>query len=104
MGVGWTNLWRFLAVRSGEYHLRIKELHEKYGPVVRIGPNLLDLDYPELIKTLYGTDDKWRKVSILHDHVIVSHSSAFHFRKNLGLIFCIAVDRVLPKQQRFVER
>jgi hypothetical protein len=42
--------------------LTIKKLHEKYGPVVRIGPNLLDLDYPELIKILYGTDCKWRKV------------------------------------------
>lgn len=50
-------------MRTGDYHLRMQELHDKYGPVVRIGPNLLDLDYPELIKTLYGTDGKWRKVS-----------------------------------------
>ena len=59
---GYTNLWRLALVQSGSYHLKIKKLHEKYGPIVRIGPNLLDLDYPELIKTIYSTDGKWRKV------------------------------------------
>lgn len=47
---------------KGSYHVKIKELHEKYGPVVRIGPNTLDFDIPELIKTFYGTDGKWKKV------------------------------------------
>ena len=41
----------------------MKALHEKYGPVVRLGPDLLDLDYPGLIKTIYGTDNKYVKVS-----------------------------------------
>lgn len=59
---GWTNLYRFQLARSGSYHLKVKALHEKYGPVVRLGPDLLDLDYPELIKTMYGTDNKWVKV------------------------------------------
>ncbi|KAL6354051.1 hypothetical protein LRP88_12603 [Fusarium phalaenopsidis] len=58
---GWTNLWRLSVVRKGSYHIKIKELHNKYGPVVRIGPNTLDFDFPELIKTLYGTDGKWKK-------------------------------------------
>lgn len=50
-------------MRSGKYPSVIKKLHDKYGPVVRIGPNLVDLDYPELIKTLYGANEKWRKVT-----------------------------------------
>jgi hypothetical protein len=49
-------------VRTGSYHLTVKKLHQQYGPVVRLGPNLLDLDYPELIKTLYNADAKWLKV------------------------------------------
>lgn len=61
---GYTNLWRLYNVRTGKYELTMKRLHEKYGPVVRIGPNLLDLDYPELSKVLYGTDGKWRKVCV----------------------------------------
>lgn len=39
----------------------MKRLHEKYGPVVRIGPNLLDLDLPELSRVIYNTDGKWVK-------------------------------------------
>ncbi|KAK4147374.1 Pisatin demethylase [Dichotomopilus funicola] len=58
---GWTNLWRVWQVISGEYAPRMKKLHEKYGPIVRIGPNLLDLDIPELYRVIYGTDGKWIK-------------------------------------------
>ncbi|KAK3353366.1 cytochrome P450 [Lasiosphaeria hispida] len=65
---GYTNLWRLAQVKSGDYHLVIKKLHEKYGPVVRIGPNTLDLDYPELIKTIYGTDGKWHKTEFYHNN------------------------------------
>lgn len=42
----------------------MKKLHEKYGPIVRIGPNLLDLDYPELSRVIYNTDGKWIKVGL----------------------------------------
>ncbi|ODA79240.1 hypothetical protein RJ55_04833 [Drechmeria coniospora] len=58
---GWTNLWRFALVVRKQYPWTIKRLHETYGPVVRIGPNTLDLDLPELAKTIYGTDGKWVK-------------------------------------------
>ncbi|CAK7221524.1 hypothetical protein SBRCBS47491_004554 [Sporothrix bragantina] len=64
---GWTNLWRLYHASSGKYQWTIEALHEKYGPVVRIGPNLLDLDYPEMIKTVYGTDGKWRKTEFYHN-------------------------------------
>ncbi|KAI0174798.1 cytochrome P450 [Pestalotiopsis sp. NC0098] len=75
----WTNLWRFFLVRTGDYHLRMQELHDKYGPVVRIGPNLLDLDYPELIKTLYGTDGKWRKTEFYHNNsAVVNGKTTYH--------------------------
>lgn len=39
----------------------MKKLHEKYGPVVRIGPNLIDIDIPEMSKVIYGTDPRWVK-------------------------------------------
>ncbi|KAK1958741.1 cytochrome P450 [Colletotrichum sublineola] len=58
---GWTNLWRLWQVISADYAPRIKRLHEKYGPVVRLGPNLLDIDFPELTKVIYGTDSRWKK-------------------------------------------
>ncbi|KAM7198734.1 benzoate 4-monooxygenase [Naviculisporaceae sp. PSN 640] len=56
-----TNLWRLFAIWSDRYPLTIQQLHKKYGPVVRIGPNTVTLDFPELIKTIHGTDGKFRK-------------------------------------------
>ncbi|KAL8350058.1 hypothetical protein RB598_005409 [Gaeumannomyces tritici] len=57
----WTNLWRFYHTLRGDIHLVNKRMHERYGPVVRTGPNNLDLDLPELIKAIYTTDGRWPK-------------------------------------------
>lgn len=76
---GYTNLWRLYHVRTGKYELTMKRLHDKYGPVVRIGPNLLDLDYPELSKVLYGTDGKWRKTEFYHNNsALVNGKITYH--------------------------
>ncbi len=57
----------------------MKALHDKYGPVVRIGPNLLDLDYAELIRTIYGTDGKWRKTEFYENNsTMVNGKQTFH--------------------------
>ncbi|KAK7950942.1 cytochrome P450 monooxygenase [Apiospora aurea] len=58
---GWTKAWRFCLALSGQHAPTIKKLHEKYGPVIRTGPNLLELDIPSLIRTVYSTDGKWKK-------------------------------------------
>ncbi|KAJ5471746.1 hypothetical protein N7530_009103 [Penicillium desertorum] len=63
---GWTNLWRMLHVRQGKYHVVIHELRKKYGPVVRICPNVLDLDIPELIKTIYNIKPEYLKMCSSH--------------------------------------
>ncbi|KAK4194406.1 putative cytochrome P450 E-class, group I [Triangularia verruculosa] len=76
---GYTNLWRLYQVRTGKYQLTIQKLHEKYGPVVRIGPNLLDLDFPELSRVLYGTDGKWRKTEFYHNNsALVNGKITYH--------------------------
>lgn len=87
---GYTNWWRLFLVRRGDYHVQIKKLHEKYGPVLRIGPNTLDLDIPELTKVLYSTDGKWRKVrDSLESRELVEISNARVRR----------TDRILSQQQ-----
>lgn len=83
-------------MRSGDYHRVLKKLHDEYGPVVQIGPNIVDLDYPELIKTLYSTDDRWRKVGYLRscspladyrDQVLInSRSSQTEFYHNNSIV------------------
>ncbi|KAK8096268.1 hypothetical protein PG999_014290 [Apiospora kogelbergensis] len=57
----WTNLWRFYHTLRGDMHLVNLRAHQRYGPVVRTGPNNLDLDLPALIKTVYSSDGRWRK-------------------------------------------
>ncbi|KAM0270038.1 hypothetical protein ACHAQH_009574 [Verticillium albo-atrum] len=56
-----TDLWRAYHTLCGDIHLVNLRAHQKYGPVVRTGPNNLDLDLPDLIKTIYTTDSKWLK-------------------------------------------
>ncbi|KAK1756492.1 cytochrome P450 [Echria macrotheca] len=56
-----TNLWRLYRISRGHFHLDLAVLHKKYGPVVRIGPNALDVDYPELIKTVFNIKGDWKK-------------------------------------------
>ncbi|KAF5672609.1 cytochrome P450 monooxygenase [Fusarium circinatum] len=75
----WTNLWRLYQVQTQRYQWTIKDLHNKYGPVVRIGPNLLDLDYPELIKTIYSTDGKWCKTEFYHNSsAVINGKITYH--------------------------
>lgn len=50
---------------DGSMHTITKRLHEKHGPVVRMAPNYLDLDYDDaaaLLKTCFDTKGVWRKV------------------------------------------
>lgn len=61
--LGWTNGWRVRLAISSNHAPIVKELHEQYGPVVRTGPNMLDLNIPSLIRTVYNTNGKWPKVS-----------------------------------------
>ena len=63
---GCTDLWRLYHVWRGNSHLVVKQLHDKYRLVVRIGPNVLDLDFPELAKKIYNIKGDWLKVLTLH--------------------------------------
>lgn len=50
---------------NGSIHTTTHKMHKKYGPVVRMAPNYLDLDYDtsaSLIKTCFDTKGVWRKV------------------------------------------
>ena len=57
-----TDWWRFVDVyrrRPDRTHLA---LHKKYGPVVRLGPNVLSFSDPEALKTIYGLNKGFVKV------------------------------------------
>lgn len=59
-----TNLWRFLDVRTRHSEVTHIELHRKYGDVVRLGPNTLSFSSPSAIKVIYGLNKGFTKVCL----------------------------------------
>lgn len=44
-------------------HLENIKVHEEYGPIVRIGPNHVSLSDPQSMRTIYGIQNVFPKVS-----------------------------------------
>jgi len=42
-----TNLWRLVLVSGRQSSLTLRELHNRHGSIVRIGPNVLSLADPQ---------------------------------------------------------
>ncbi|RGP77378.1 pisatin demethylase [Fusarium longipes] len=61
-----TRLWYMYQVSTGDSHLVLEKLHKKYGPIVRITPHIVDVDIPEIIKTIFNTKDNWLKTPFYH--------------------------------------
>lgn len=58
-----SNIWRFYN-HYGQTHIETqKELHKKYGDVVRLGPNTVSIADASLLKTIYSTRGAFLKVS-----------------------------------------
>ena len=57
-----TNLWRFFDVWGGRPELTQRMLHQKYGSAIQLGPNVISLNDPALIKTIYSTKGNFLKV------------------------------------------
>ena len=68
-----SNIWRFYN-HYGQTHIETqKELHKKYGDVVRLGPNTVSIADAELLKTIYSTRGTFLKVCIT---MTTTHSKA----------------------------
>ncbi|KAI1856230.1 hypothetical protein JX265_011742 [Neoarthrinium moseri] len=90
-------------------HLVTKRLHEQYGPIVRIGPNHLDLDCPSLIKTCLDRNGLWRKTEfyavsgVLHEgkvayNIFSETNSAEHARIKKPIAKYYSMNGVLTLQ------
>lgn len=56
-----TKLWYFIRVRKGRFEHDNISLHQKYGKVVRYGPDEYSIDDPEAVKTIYGYGTRFYK-------------------------------------------
>ena len=58
----YTDLWRVLKVHQGDMHNVYIELHQKYGSLVRVGPNCISISGPEALAAIYNISEKLPKV------------------------------------------
>ncbi len=59
-----TNFQRMGWIGTKRAHLILQDMHEKYGDVVRIGPNMVSFSNPEAIPTVYPVRPGFPKVCI----------------------------------------
>lgn len=57
-----TDWWRFIDVWKRRPEVTHIKLHEKYGDVVRLGPNTLSFSSPAALKAIYGLNKGFIKV------------------------------------------
>lgn len=60
----YSRLWNVKTAASGDAHEIFRRLHKRYGNVVRTGPNHVAIADPALISIIYGTNNKYLKVSL----------------------------------------
>lgn len=59
-----TNTWRLVDHYKATQISTQRRLHEELGPAVRIGPNIVSLSDPTLLKTVYSTRGEYHKVCL----------------------------------------
>jgi len=57
-----SNIQRLYWVLSGRAHDHHIALHKKYGPLVRMGPNMVSVGDPSETGKIYGITGKYKKV------------------------------------------
>ena len=68
----WSSIDRILTAARGNQFLSHLEYHEKYGELVRVGPNHVSLSNADLIPSVYGITSKFYKVRESHQTVATS--------------------------------
>lgn len=57
-----TNLWKAYTMFQGQMEYVIKDLHDRHGAIVRIGPNDLVISHPDAVKQIYLSGSAFQKV------------------------------------------
>jgi len=60
----YTGFWRFWVVSNGHAHEKAIELHQKYGKLVRIGPNFVSVGDASAIPLIYNIKGEFTKTAI----------------------------------------
>lgn len=66
--------YRLVKLSKGDAPVFYRRLHETYGPIVRTGPNTIDISDPKAVPIIYGINSKFLKVRA----VLVSKSGSLY--------------------------
>ena len=58
-----SNIWRLNVIRNEDMPWTSIRLHEKLGPLVRIGPKHVSVASPESMNVIHGSNSQYRKIS-----------------------------------------
>lgn len=58
-----SGLYRASLVYGGKAPYQYRRLHEKYGPIVRVGPNHVSVSDPSAVPQIYGIGSNYLKAS-----------------------------------------
>jgi hypothetical protein len=59
-----SNLWKLISIYKEDMHLQNASVHDKYGPIVRIGPNHVSLASPESFHAVHASRTAFATVYI----------------------------------------
>ena len=59
-----TPFYRAWKMSKGDAPIYYRSLHKQYGPIVRTGPNTVDISDPKALPIIYGISSKFLKVSL----------------------------------------
>ena len=57
-----THFYRSKLTFNGNVDDSFRSWHQQYGSAVRVGPNVVSISDPDLIKVIYATKNAWIKV------------------------------------------
>lgn len=66
-----TPFYRLLKIYKGDAPVYYRQLHEKYGPIVRTGPRTVDISDPKAVPIIYGINSKFFKVCTFLTHILL---------------------------------
>ncbi|KAI6769571.1 hypothetical protein HG530_004200 [Fusarium avenaceum] len=123
-GAGWSSWWQLRGALSGRYHEHLKDAADKFGPLVRIGPNELLSTDPVVLRSMsavrstYTKGDFYSSGRIIPkvDNVVserdeVKHKAmrakmapGYSNKENEGFGFEAGIDRQLLNFIRLIDR
>ncbi|KAE9362911.1 cytochrome P450 family protein [Stipitochalara longipes BDJ] len=96
-----------LSVLSGHTHLDITALHERYGTIVRIGPNELAINTPQAYRDIYSSRNFKKDPNHYMvppngvNHLVCAVDDAVHARHRRLLAYAFS-DRALREQESLI--